>query len=312
MGMTGQALPAGSPWHQPLDLYHHEVGDPTARPTVLLVGLGMQAIEWPPAFINSLVQTRRVICIDTRDAGKSPRCGPDSEPSVADVWLKGDLPNALRMAPYSLFDMRDDVLALLDRLKIDGFDLVGFSMGGMIGQLVAAAGGSRVGKFVQLASNDGTTEVDGTREAMRRMARLFCVPDDPGKTQDYLLDDALAYGAGRLQDTPDLRADIKEIVTRGYAFGGSARHALAVQTTPDRQHLLETIVARTLVLHGGRDPCIAAKRGRGAAAVIPNAQFKLLPMVGHILDDDMCALAAHWLQSDPEGSQTMGEQHGMA
>lgn len=299
-------------WREPLELYHWEAGDPVACPVVLLVGLGMQAIEWPEPFLEALTETHRVIFVENRDAGKSPRCGQESEPEAADVWLRKDVEAAKKLAQYSLFEMRDDVLALLDRLKIGSFDLVGFSMGGMIGQLVAAAAGTRVGKFVQLGSNDGSGEIDGEKDSMQRIARLFTEPDDPARIRDYLLEDSLVYGAGKLTDGPELQAEIEKIHARGYSCGGSARHAMAVLSSPDRQHLLSSISARTLILHGDRDPCISPKRGRAAAGLIPNARFQLLPGVGHILDQDMCDAALKWLRSSEERFCADGEHHGVA
>ncbi|NRP13214.1 MULTISPECIES: alpha/beta fold hydrolase [unclassified Aliiroseovarius] len=298
--------------HAPLHLHHWEAGDPAAHPVVLLVGLGMQAVEWPKPFIGQLARTHRVICIDNRDAGKSPHCGPDSEPEAARIWLQEDIEAASQLSPYTLFDMRDDVLAVLEKLKIDRFDLVGFSMGGMIGQLVAAAAGSRVTNFVQLSSNDGTAEVDGSADAKRRMARLFSTPDDPNIVREYLLDDALAYGAGRLEDGPELRAEIDEIMVEGYSCGGAARHALAVLTTPDRRDLLAHIQARTLVAHGTKDLCISPERGKIAADLIPGASFRLLPDVGHILDKDLCEATLVWLQSDTRHADRIGDCHGVA
>lgn len=93
---------------------------------ILLVGLGMQMFEWPASFVENLSTSHRVICVENRNAAPSPRCGPESEPGAADVSLREDVDEARKRAPYSAFDMRDDVLALLNKLGIDDFDIVGF------------------------------------------------------------------------------------------------------------------------------------------------------------------------------------------
>lgn len=295
------------PQRRPLDLAYTEIGDPEARPLILLVGLGMQMFEWPGSFLKALSGSHRVICVENRDAGQSPRCGPESEPDIAGIWLPGDAARARELAPYTLFDMRDDVFALLARLNIRDFDVIGFSMGGMIAQLVSAMAGDRVGAFVQLASNDGTIHVDGTDDAKRRMARLFTEPEERRQIIEYLLDDTLYYGAGQLQPDDDLRAGIEKAYMQGFSCGGSARHALAVLAAGDRRAQLRTISARTLVLHGNSDPCIAAHRGRAAAELIPDATFKLLPGVGHIVDEQMCNAALAWLR--PQRSGPSVENH---
>ena len=292
--MNAMKLDKNSHPCQALELQYSEFGDPNAPPVVLLIGLGMQRFEWPKPFLTRLAQSYRVICIDNRDAGNSPHCGPESETAAAYVWLRGDSTEAAELASYTLLEMRDDTLALLNKLEIDTFDLIGFSMGSMIGQLVAMAAGSRLRNFVQLAGDDGTPNIDGTEEAIRRVARLFCAPKDPAKLNELLLDDAFFYSAGRLEDNYELRSEIEKICA-SYSHGGAARHALAILATPDRRHQLHTIQAATLVVHGGQDPCIAPKQGRSAASLIPNAKFKLLPEAGHILNDDMCNAALNWL-----------------
>ena len=122
----------------------------------------------------------------------------------------------------------------------------------------------------------------------------------------------MAYGAGRLTDTPELRAEIEDSYARGFSCGGSARHALATLITPDRPELLRSIQAQTLVVHGDQDTCIDPARGAAAADIIPNAQYVLLPGVGHIVDDLACDAALDWLLCPAPAENTTGENHGVA
>ncbi|WP_170328245.1 alpha/beta fold hydrolase [Ruegeria arenilitoris] len=270
-------------------------GSIDAPAVVLLIGLGMRASEWPTTFVESLAQHRYVVCPDNRDAGGSPIFGPESEPDLRKIWLKRDKEAARRAAAYTLSDMHHDVLRLVDRLGVKKFDLVGFSMGGMIGQMVAASAGKRVGRFVQLASNDGTAEIDAEADAIRRMVRLFTAPELPGAEYDYLLSDTLYYGAGQLEDGKELQDEIARITAAGYRFGGSARQAIAVLAEEDRTKILNNITAKTLVLHGDSDPCISYRRGKAAADKIPNSEFRTLPGVGHVISGEMCDAALGWL-----------------
>jgi len=264
---------------------------------VLLVGLGMRLEEWPQPWIDHLAQSRRVIRIDNRDAGGSPHYGPPEDNVATDIWLQQDSERAAHAAGYTLFDMRDDVLDVLDHLGVTEFDLAGFSMGGLISQLIAAKAGARVGKYVQLASGDGTNQVGSHKDALRRIARLFVAPSDDAALRQILIEDAVYYSAGTLTKTDELAAEIETVVTAGYSYGGASRHGLAVLGTPNRTDQLKSIKAQTLVLHGDADPCIDPRRGRHAAELIPNAELELLSGVGHILDDDMLNLAAEFLLS---------------
>ncbi|WP_054463892.1 alpha/beta fold hydrolase [Phaeobacter sp. 11ANDIMAR09] len=279
-------------------LHYVEAGDPQARPIVLLLGLGMRLEEWPQHWIARLAKTRRVIRIDNRDAGRSPQYGPDQDQTAVDIWMKQDAKSAAQATSYTLYDMCDDVLEVLDYLGITEFDLAGFSMGGLISQLVAATAGDRVGTFVQLASGDGSNNVDGQSEAMQRMSRLFVAPPSDAALRQFLIEDAIFYSAGALSATDDLVTEVERFCALGYAHGGAARHALAVLGTDDRTDYLKRITARSLILHGDQDPCIAAERGRRAAALIPYARFELLLGVGHVLDADMLDLAAKFLLND--------------
>lgn len=171
----------------------------------------------------------------------------------------------------------------------------------MISQLVAAASARRVGRLVQMASKDGTINLDGGKEARWRMARLFRRPDNRQNIKDYLFEDAVFYGAWQVEPDDTQRAVVEKAYTQEFSCGGSARHALATLVSGDRREHSRRIQAKTLVLHGVGEPCIASHRGEGAANPIPNPMFKLRPGVGHIVDDTMCSAALDWRQNDHVG-----------
>ncbi len=296
--MAGQSVSPPRAEEMCAHLHYVASGDPGARPVVLLIGLGMQLGEWPTAFVDRLASARLVIRIDNRDAGKSPRFGPDQEPGVAMIWQAQDGQRAADLVRYTLFDMRDDVLNLLDRIGVGEFDLVGFSLGGMISQLVAEKAGTRVGTYIQLASGNGTRDLNSQADALRRIARLFVAPKDDAQLRQILTEDANYYAAGSLANSQELQDEIDQVCDWGYYFGGAARHALACLGTPDRQHLLQAITARAFILHGDRDPAISVECGRQAATLIPGAEFIEFAGVGHVLDTKMLGHAADLLLND--------------
>ena len=107
----------------------------TSDPALLLVmGLGGQLIHWPDEVVVALCQQGfRVIRYDNRDVGLSTwRQAPASANLTFEVLrYKLGLPVA---APYTLTDMADDALGLMDALHIEQFHVLGASMGGMIAQ----------------------------------------------------------------------------------------------------------------------------------------------------------------------------------
>ncbi len=93
-------------------------------PMLLLHSLGEESGSWS-AFAEALAPAHRVVALDLRGHGLSDRA-----------------------TRYSLELMRDDVLAVIDHLDLDDVCLVGHSLGGMVGYLVAMAGSRRVTRLV--------------------------------------------------------------------------------------------------------------------------------------------------------------------
>src|SRR6478736_5968048 len=101
-------------------------GSQADRPVVLLLmGLGMQLIAWPPAFIRALVSGGfRVVRMDNRDIGLSQNFDHLGVPNV--MWQSMKYRLGLRVrAPYSLKDMAQDALGVLDVLHIPQAHVVG-------------------------------------------------------------------------------------------------------------------------------------------------------------------------------------------
>ena len=117
-----------------IDIWYETFGRP-ADPTVLLIrGAGEQGTAWRPEFCEGLVAGgRHVIRFDNRDVGLSE-------------WFADD-------EPYTLYDMADDTVGLLDALEIDRAHLVGISMGGMIGQILAIHHPERVLTLTSMLSS---------------------------------------------------------------------------------------------------------------------------------------------------------------
>lgn len=107
--------------------YYEETG--AGEPLVLLCGISADLQVWR-FLLPELGKHFRVISVDNRGAGRSS--APD--------------------APYTLRQMSDDVLALLEHLQIPAANVLGWSMGGLIAQLLAANHPERVKHLVLLAS----------------------------------------------------------------------------------------------------------------------------------------------------------------
>ena len=95
-----------------IELYYEEHGQ--GQPLIMVLGLGQDLATWGFQ-IEELSRHARLIVFDNRDSGKSSRC-PDN---------------------YTTETMAQDILGLMDHLRIERAHLLGTSMGGMIAQHVA-------------------------------------------------------------------------------------------------------------------------------------------------------------------------------
>ena len=128
----------------------------THLPVVLLImGLGMQLIAWPPGFVRELMNAGfRVIRFDNRDSGLSENFDKLGMPNLMWQGLKYKLGLTIQ-PPYSVHDMARDALGVLDALKIDKAHIVGVSMGGMVAQRVALLAPARALSLTSIMSSSG-------------------------------------------------------------------------------------------------------------------------------------------------------------
>jgi len=265
-----------------------EVDDqgPRDGPVVLLImGLGMQLIGWPQDFVQPLVDAGfRVIRHDNRDIGLSE--GFDHAPRHNFVWqtVRARLGLPVR-SPYTLQDMANDSLGVLDALGVAKAHVVGASMGGMIAQRVASSAPQRVLSLTSIMSSSGARGLPGPHPKVA--ASLFRRP--PGRTEEALV--AYSLGFIRLIESPaypceehELRERVTFAMRRAYRPAGLLRQMLAIGAdTGRRPDELGRIRCPTLVLHGEADRLVPIEAGRDTARRIPGARFVGIPGMGHDL-----------------------------
>ncbi len=274
----------------PLHVETH--GDPNAPCILLVQGLGMAITDWPADLINRLAELFHVVCIDNRDAGKSFRCGPDSDATAIDM-----LENATDVAPpYTLFDMRDDILRCLDRLKISRFALVGFSMGGMIAQLIAAKASNRITGLVQICSSGGEAKLPTVNGAWARFIRTVKPFDSKAELSEWLADDMIWWAAPNSPCRSDARRAAQRTMSGGFTQGGYARQLLALSHSGDRQPILALISAPTLIIGGALDRCISPASSWRAHELIENSELHIFAGMGHAINRQVIDDTSSWLR----------------
>jgi pimeloyl-ACP methyl ester carboxylesterase len=256
-----------------------------ARPVVLLImGLGMQLVAWPPALVQSLVDAGyRVIRHDNRDMGLSQHFDHMGKPNLIWAGLKHKL-GIYITPPYSLHDMAQDSIGVLDALQIDKAHIVGASMGGMIAQRVAIAAPDRVLSLTSIMSSSGASGLPQAQPAVVRV--LFSRPKSMvlEAVADYYVNFFKIIGSpGFPTDPVETRERILIGLKRSYHPEGTLRQMVAIAADAKRHLELTNITCPTLVIHGKHDPLVPHGNGVDTAKRIKGAQLVSIDGMGHDL-----------------------------
>jgi pimeloyl-ACP methyl ester carboxylesterase len=259
--------------------------DGRARPVVLLImGLGMQLVAWPPAMVQALVDAGyRVIRFDNRDIGLSQHFDHFGPPNLVWSTIKYRLRLAVK-SPYSLRDMAADALGVLDALGIKQAHVVGVSMGGMIAQRVALAAPDRVLSLTSIMSSSGARRLP---EAQPKVLRVLLGRPASAAAHDvakhYVKLFQVIGSPGFALPEGELHNNILQAFKRSFHPAGSLRQTLAIVADSTRADQLQRITSPTLVLHGKADPLVPFACGEDTARRIPGARLVGVEGMGHDL-----------------------------
>ena len=279
-----------------LHIEYEFFGDP-AHPTVMLVmGLGMQLVGWPDDFCQDLANSGyRVLRFDNRDIGLSSHLDHLGKPNLIWGLLKRRIGLPIR-APYSLADMAQDAVALLDALQIEQAHVVGASMGGMIAQLVAGIAPQKVLTLTSIMSSSGAPGLPGpTPRAqaalLKRPPKSAYHPAQRDRLVEHYLNNSRVIRSPAFPMSEDARrARIRRGLDRSIHPEGVLRQLLAIAQGPDRSPILQQIRQPTLVIHGKQDPLVPIDCGRDTARKIPGARLVEIDGMGHDLPPGVCQL----------------------
>jgi pimeloyl-ACP methyl ester carboxylesterase len=266
-----------------IELCYEIFGDADAEPMLLIMGLGAQMIHWDDDFCAQLAARGfRVIRFDNRDIGKSSRLSGGKRLGAVEL-LKLKFLKIPVAAPYTLRDMAEDVIGLMDALGIASAHLVGASMGGMIAQEIAISFPQRVRSLTSIMSTTGNPKLPPpTREAT---AVLMAPP--PASKEEYFVRFAQTWKVLRAGSFPQDEALDRARAERSYARGlnpeGVGRQLRAILASGSRKQRLGSVRAPTLVIHGTRDPLVPPEGGKDTAASIPGAKLLMVEGMGHAL-----------------------------
>lgn len=280
--------------------------DAYTRPAVLLVmGLGMQLVAWPQAFIDALVDAGfRVVRMDNRDIGLSQHFDHLGTPNLLWAGLKHKLGLPVRPL-YTVQNMAEDALGVLDALDVARAHVVGVSMGGMIAQRVAIAAPQRVISLTSIMSSSGARDLAQAHPDVVRVLLGGPASADPEAIVAHYIKLFTAIGSPAYPTPePEMRERILQGVQRSFHPQGTLRQMLAVVADRTRAEELSRIDCPTLVLHGKADPLVPFVHGEDTARRIGGARLVGIEGMGHDLPPEpvsqmLDALIPHLQASEP-------------
>jgi pimeloyl-ACP methyl ester carboxylesterase len=268
-----------------IDIEYESFGRASDPLILLIMGFAAQLIFWPDPLCEGLAAKGfRVVRFDNRDIGNSThfagQSAPDPRALLAEVTA-GRRPDV----PYTLDDMADDALGLMDALGTKRAHVVGASMGGMIAQLVAINHPDRAKSLISIMSTTGRRDLPAGNP--QTLSVLFRPPSSDSR--DDLIEASLLVQ--RALSSPGFPVSEAEMNARAerrtdrapFDLAGLARQSAALIVAPPRNALLRQVRCPALVLHGADDPVIPAAAARDTAESIPGAELVIVPGMGHDL-----------------------------
>jgi pimeloyl-ACP methyl ester carboxylesterase len=285
-----------------IDICYEIFGDAKAEPMLLIMGLGAQMVLWDDPFCERLAERGfRVIRFDNRDIGQSSKMRGGKRLTPFEL-LKLRLFKIPVAAPYKLYDMAVDTIALMDSLSIRRAHLVGASMGGMIAQEIAITFPERVLSLTSIMSTTGNPKVP---PPSREAAAMLMAP--PPKTrEEYIARFQQTWKMLRVGSFPEDEAfDVsraERCFSRGLNPAGVGRQLRAILASGSRAARLAQVKTPTLVIHGTVDPLVRPEGGKDTAASISGAKLLMIEGMGHAIPIPMWPQVIDAIDSHAHGA----------
>jgi pimeloyl-ACP methyl ester carboxylesterase len=264
-----------------IQIEYDTFGDSSSPALLLIAGNGAQLLFWEVEFCELLAKKGYfVIRFDNRDAGLSTKFAEAGIPDFP-AAIKAAMEGKHVESAYSLDDMADDTVGLLNSLGIEKAYICGVSMGGMIAQVIAYRHPKHVLSLISIMSTTGNPDLpQGKPETIA--AVLAPAPAEREAYVEHMMNVwRRIWSPGFPFEEKRARTFIEKSYDRSYYPQGMARQNMAIIAGGDRRPSLSTIAVPTLVIHGSDDPLIPVEGGKDTAYVISGARLLIINGMGH-------------------------------
>lgn len=237
---------------------YRELGSDSGVPVVFLNHLTANLDNWDPRVVDGIAAKHRVITFDNRGVGATE----GKTPSTVEAMAK-------------------DAVAFIRALGFDQVDLLGFSLGGMVSQVIALEQPQLVRKIILAGTGPAGGEgiVNVTKLTYLDIFKALVTFKDP---KEYLFFTRTVNGKAqarafikRLKERTDNRD--KAMAIGAFRMQLKAIHAWGSQRPTD----LGRIHHPVLVANGEADRMVPTSNSYDMARRLPNATLRIYPDAGH-------------------------------
>src|SRR3989339_476907 len=262
-------------------IYTESIGSQKNPPIILIMGALNQGLFWYDSFCRSLSENNYfVIRFDHRDTGLS---------SVINY----------KESPYNLNDLTEDVVDVMNAYNINKANFVGLSMGGYIAQLLGINYPEKVNSLILISTTsdhrpymDATMGIYNNKYDLPYPEKSFLnfiekskvhPPQNELEMENYQIEGwKITCNNISDEDLSELVKLVKLANLRSKDKYSAYNHGLAVLNSKERTHLLNSVKAPTLILHGENDPCFPLEHGKMLNKLIKNSNLEIIKNMGHM------------------------------
>jgi len=212
---------------------------------------------WDPAIVNELAKNREVIVFDNTGVG-----APSGQ------------------VPDNIEQMAADAIAFINALELRQVDLLGYSLGGMVAQVIAAAHPALVRKLV-LAN---TAHQGGGNDLMKVLQGAMSQKQYADPRMVLFFNDSkngIDAGQGFLTRV-NARQDNRDPENGPAVANAQAKAIIVFSTTQDTGNkLLNAIAQPVLIVTGSNDTMLPTDSSYAMFRILKNAQVAMYPDSNH-------------------------------
>ena len=247
------------------------------KSTVILINGSFESlIQWPKELINNLLENGlRVVRFDNRGQG------------LSDWIIKWS-----KSKSYNLNDMALDTISVANHLKIEKFHVIGYSMGGMISQILAINYPEKILSLTSLMSSAHLFDPESEKPDFFRVSQLRAMIYGY-KNRKNELKKALKFHfklshlwVGKDKNIHNFDEQLEKVLfeikkRNGYNKQVFFQHRRAIKNSGSRYSKLKKIKNPTLIIHGSDDPLIKISHAKKMASLIHGCKFEIVLGMGH-------------------------------